>query len=110
MAEPAPAAAWARPLPAWPEKLRHYLRAKNNADDHLRDSGLAYTIVRPGRLTEEPGSGRVRIAERLDKFGEIPREDVAAVLLATLEADNTIHRGFDLIAGDQPLADAIAAL
>lgn len=56
------------------------------------------------------GSGRVQIAERLDSFGEIPREDVAAVLLATLEADNTIRRGFDLIAGDQPLTDAIAAL
>lgn len=95
---------------AGPEKLRHYLRAKKNADDHLRDSDLAYTIVRPGRLTEEPGSGHVQIAERLDSFGEIPREDVAAVLLATLEADNTIRRGFDLIAGDQPLTDAIAAL
>ena len=41
-----------------PEKLQHYLRAKRNADEHLKSSGLNYTIVRPGRLTNDDGNGK----------------------------------------------------
>lgn len=92
------------------EKLRHYLRAKKNADDHLRDSGLAYTIVRPGSLTEDSGTGRVQVAERLDEFGEIPREDVAAALLATLDAANTVGITYDILAGEIPVEQALAGL
>ena len=48
-----------------PDALRHYFEAKGKADDHLRQSGLAYTIVRPGRLTETPPTGKVTLAPRL---------------------------------------------
>ena len=68
-----------------PEKLRHYLWAKHNADEHLKNSGLNYTIVRPGRLTDDDGTGKVAVSARLEGFGKIPRQDVARVLLAVLD-------------------------
>jgi uncharacterized protein YbjT (DUF2867 family) len=86
-----------------------YLRAKAAADEALRASGLDHTIVRPGMLTDDPPSGRVRIAERLER-GEVSRADVAAVLAAVLVAPNAIGREFDLIAGETPVAEAVAAL
>lgn len=93
-----------------PEKLQHYLRAKKAADDHLQDTDLDWTVVKPGRLTEEPGSGRIRAAERLDDYGEIPRADVAAVLAEVLEARNLRRRRIECIGGETPIAEAVAAL
>jgi nucleoside-diphosphate-sugar epimerase len=86
-----------------------YLRAKAAADEALRGSGLDYTIVRPGGLTDAPGTGRVAIAARLER-GEVPRADVAAVLAAVLLAPNAVGREFDLLAGQTPVAQALAAL
>lgn len=86
-----------------------YLRAKAGADEALRASGLDYTIVRPGGLTDDPGTGLVSIAERLDR-GQIPRADVAAVFLACLDQPGTIGKSFDLIGGGTPIAEALAAL
>ena len=86
-----------------------YLRAKAEADRAVAASGLDYTIVRPGRLTDEPGSGRVEVAPRLER-GSIPRADVAAVLLTCLDVENTIGRDFDLLSGETPIKEALAAL
>lgn len=86
-----------------------YLRAKAAADEALRASGLEYTIVRPGSLTDAEPTGRVHVGERLPR-GEISRADVAAVLLACLDARHTIDRSFDVVAGETPIAAAIAAL
>ena len=86
-----------------------YLRAKAAADRALTESGLDYTIVRPGRLTDGSATGRVSIGENLD-FGEISRADVAAVLLACLDQSGTIGRDFDLVAGETPIEEALSAL
>jgi uncharacterized protein YbjT (DUF2867 family) len=83
-----------------------YLRAKAGADEALRASGLKYTVVRPGGLTDDPGTGLVTIAERLDR-GQIPRADVAAVLAACLDDPGTINRSFDLLTGTTPIATAL---
>ncbi|MGN6259013.1 MAG: NAD(P)H-binding protein [Solirubrobacterales bacterium] len=80
---------------------------KAEADRALAASGLAYTIVRPGRLTDDPPTGHVQIGERLER-AEISRADVAAVLAAVLEARNTIGKSFDVVAGELPVARAIA--
>ena len=64
--------------PRGDEVFQTYLRAKVEADEALRRSGLDYTIVRPGRLTNDPGGGHVRLGTRLAR-AEIPRADVAAV-------------------------------
>lgn len=93
-----------------PEKLRHYLRAKRNADEHLKNSGLNYTIVRPGQLTDDDGMGTVAVSARLEEFGKIPRQDVARVLLAVLNSDTTTNRVFDVVSGDTPVPEALAKL
>ncbi|MBA1147987.1 SDR family oxidoreductase [Ectothiorhodospiraceae bacterium WFHF3C12] len=93
-----------------PEKLRHYLEAKREADDHLIASGMPYTIVRPGRLTNEPGTGRVTAAQTLAEYGEIPRADVAHALAVIIDADNTVNREICLIGGDTPVEQAIHAI
>ncbi|MGE2714061.1 NAD(P)H-binding protein [Mycolicibacterium litorale] len=87
-----------------------YLRAKGAADDALRSrSALSTTIVRPGRLTDDAGVGRVRIADSTG-YGAIPREDVAAVLVAVLDEPATGGKTFELVGGDTPVAEAIEAL
>jgi len=83
-----------------------YLQAKWEADEAVRASGLDFTIVRPGGLTDDPGTGLVEIAEKTER-GQIPRADVAAVFLACLDTPSTIGQSFDLIAGDTPIADAL---
>jgi nucleoside-diphosphate-sugar epimerase len=86
-----------------------YLRAKGAADDNVRArNALNSTIVRPGHLINEPGTGRVTIADDTGR-GDIPREDVAAVLLAVLDTPGTAGRTFEVISGDTPIPDAIAA-
>jgi uncharacterized protein YbjT (DUF2867 family) len=85
-----------------------YLRAKKAADDDLAARDLDWTIVRPGRLTDDPGAGRVQVGS-LDR-GEIPRADVAAVLAAVLDTDGTVGAAFDLLAGHQTVEAALAAL
>jgi uncharacterized protein YbjT (DUF2867 family) len=86
-----------------------YLRAKGRADDAVRASGLDATVVRPGGLTNDAGTGRVRLGEKLPR-GQVTRDDVAAVLVAVLDSPSTIGRTADLIGGDMPIAEAVAAL
>ena len=92
------------------EAMRPYQQAKHDADEALAGSSLDWTIVRPGGLTDEPGSGKVAIAETLGRFGQVPREDVALVLLECLGADSTIGKTFEVLEGDVPVREAIAAL
>jgi len=91
------------------EQMRPYLMAKAEADEALASSALDWTIVRPGSLTDDPGTGRVRAAPGLDP-GEVTRDDVAATLVAVLGADNTIGKTFDLLGGDTPIEEAVRAL
>jgi nucleoside-diphosphate-sugar epimerase len=86
--------------------MRVYLEAKRDADLALQDSELRWTIVRPGGLTNDPGTGSVALAPRLP-FGQVTRDDVAAVLYACLSADNTVHGAFDLLNGPDPVETAV---
>ena len=86
-----------------------YLRAKGRADADLAASGLDFTIVRPGRLTDDPGSGRVELGEDVQR-AEIPRDDVAAVLAACLREPGTIGRTFVVVSGETPVDEAVRAL
>jgi uncharacterized protein YbjT (DUF2867 family) len=91
------------------ETFAVYQRAKGQADADLVASGLAYTIVRPGGLTDEPGIGTVTLGEHVER-GEIPRADVAAVVAAVLHAPATAGRTFELVSGQTPIEDAIEML
>jgi uncharacterized protein YbjT (DUF2867 family) len=86
-----------------------YLRAKGAADDNVRvRRALASTIVRPGHLVNDPGTGRVTIANDTGR-GNIPRADVAAVLLAVLDEPSSAGQTFELISGDTPIAEAVTS-
>jgi uncharacterized protein YbjT (DUF2867 family) len=91
------------------EQMRPYIEAKAEADRALQGSGLDYTIVRPGRLTDDPGTGRVRAGEDIG-YGEVPRADVAATLVAVLDGDGTIGKTFVLLSGDTPIEQAVREL
>lgn len=86
-----------------------YLRAKARADRALQDSDLEWTIVRPGRLTDDPGTGKVSLARHVER-GEVPREDVAAVLVAVLDDRRSSGHIFEVVGGDDPVREALAAL
>jgi nucleoside-diphosphate-sugar epimerase len=86
-----------------------YLQAKAQADQAVQASDREWTIVRPGRLTDQPGTGKVRLD--IDPFrGEVTRDDVAAVLDALLQEPRSTRRVLYVNGGDQPVAQALAAL
>jgi uncharacterized protein YbjT (DUF2867 family) len=85
-----------------------YLRAKKAADDDLMARDLDWTVVHPGRLTDDPGTGKVQVG-RLER-GDVPRADVAAVIAAALHDDATIGKDFDLLGGDTPVEEALGGL
>jgi nucleoside-diphosphate-sugar epimerase len=94
----------------WTDEMRPYYEAKAEADKVVSESGLDYTIVRPGGLTDEPGTGRVQIAEQLETGGSVSRDDVAAVIAEVLVADNTIGKAFDLLGGETPIPEAVRSV
>ncbi len=85
-----------------------YLRAKHAADRDLQSRDLDWTIVKPGRLTDDEPTGQVQVGS-LDR-GAIPRADVARTLAEVLTSSNTYRKTFDLLAGETPIAEAVAAL
>jgi uncharacterized protein YbjT (DUF2867 family) len=93
----------------WPEPMLPYYEAKRDADEAVLTSGLTYTIVRPGSLTDDAGTGLVEIGFGLEG-GDIPRDDVAATLFFTLPAVNSYGQAFDVVSGDDPVEDAVLSL
>lgn len=90
--------------------FRVYLQAKGEADADVRArTALQTTILRPGRLTDESGTGRVMLADSTGS-GSVPREDVAAVLAALLDAPGASGQTIELISGAIPIPEAVAAL
>jgi nucleoside-diphosphate-sugar epimerase len=86
-----------------------YLRAKAGADAAVKASDRAWTIVRPGRLTDEPGTGRVRI-DTAPFRGEVSRDDVAEVLAAVLHEPRANHRVLYVNGGEDPVEDVLTHL
>lgn len=86
-----------------------YVRAKKAADDDLRTRDLDWTILRPGRLTDESGIGEVALGPTVPR-GDVPREDVAAVLVALLDEPRTAGMTLELVGGSTPIEEAVAAL
>lgn len=97
------------PPPGTDPVFAAYLRAKGAADADLRArAGLDWTILRPGRLTDDPGTGRVRLAPSTGR-AEVTRDDVAAVLVALLDEPRTAGRTWELVGGSTPIPEAVAA-
>lgn len=93
--------------PSRNKDLQAYLEAKKNADDYLRASGLDYTIVRPGHLTNEEGTGKIQLKKRFENPGKISRADVAKTLVDVLEDGVMQNQFFEIIAGDTSIEKAV---
>ncbi|WP_226354508.1 NAD(P)H-binding protein [Pseudonocardia sp. ICBG601] len=101
----------AEPDPERGEVWAAYLRAKKAAEDAIRaDTRLDATILRPGKLTNDPGTGRVTLAPPPVEYGEVTRDDSAAAVAALLTAPGTAGTTLELRGGDTELGDAVAAL
>ncbi|REE99532.1 NAD(P)H-binding protein [Thermomonospora umbrina] len=98
------------PRPGTDEVWAAYVRAKGEAEDDLRARDLDWLVLRPGRLTDDPGTGRVTLAEPEVGRGDVTRDDVAAVIVALLDAPAVRRRTLDLVNGPVPVAEAVAAL
>jgi uncharacterized protein YbjT (DUF2867 family) len=88
--------------------MRPYLEAKAEADAALSASDLDWTIVRPGALTDDPGTGMVAVGD-LGR-GSVTRDDVAAVLAGCLDEPATVGKTFVLLQGETPIAQALASI
>ncbi len=86
-----------------------YVEAKRGADAALRATQLAWTILRPGGLTDDPGTGLVTLAPEVER-GTIARADVAAVIAACLTNEDSVGRQWELVSGSTPVAEALAVL
>ncbi|RLQ94535.1 SDR family oxidoreductase [Falsibacillus albus] len=92
-----------------PSSFAPYVVAKHYADEWLRGTDLDYTIIHPGALTNENGTGKVKAATKVER-NEIPREDVASVIVACLENDETIGKEFQVVSGEMAVKDAVGSL
>jgi len=91
------------------EVFQIYLRAKAEADEIIRSRDLDWTIVRPGGLTDDPATGNVLVGARTGR-GQIPRDEVAAVVTRLVVDGTGVRSQFELISGDTPVAEALRAL
>jgi uncharacterized protein YbjT (DUF2867 family) len=98
------------PQPGTDEVWAAYITAKTAAEDGLRARDLDWTILRPGRLTDAPATGRIRLAAPPVPRGSIPRADVAAVIAALLDEPGTRHQTLELVGGDTPVAAAVHSI
>lgn len=90
--------------------LKIYTIAKNYADEWLKHrTGLDWTIVHPGILTDGEGTGKIKVGMGQD-INEVPRQDVAEAVLAVLENDSTIHKEFEVLSGDETVKQAIQSV
>lgn len=91
------------------EGFEHYMRVKKAADTYLTESDLDWVVVRPGGLTDGPGSGTVHAGWAVP-YGDVDREDVAAFLAAALHEPRLHHVVVELVGGDTPVDEAVRAL
>jgi uncharacterized protein YbjT (DUF2867 family) len=99
----------APPAPGTDEVWAAYLLAKKAAEDALRATALDWTILRPGALTDDPGTGRVLLAPPPVERGDVTRADTAAVLVALLDTPGTVGKVLELREGDVEIREAVAS-
>jgi uncharacterized protein YbjT (DUF2867 family) len=93
----------------WHEKMLPYFAAKYYADKMLEQSELTYTIIRPGGLLSEPGTGLIAVSADI-RSGTISRDDVAKTIVHSLTEENTYYHSFDLVNGEVAIAEALKLL
>lgn len=95
----------------WSEAMQHYYEAKAAADEYLRKSKLDYTVLMPGRLSNEEGTGKVELENNIELDNRsITRDDVATVILELLDNESSFGKSLELLQGDKPISEAIENL
>ena len=97
------------PRPGTDETFAAYLRAKTEAEEDLRRRDLDWTVLRPGGLTNAPGTGRVQLASSVPR-GQVSRDDVAAVIVGLLSDARGMGQTLELVSGDTPIEQALEQL
>jgi uncharacterized protein YbjT (DUF2867 family) len=87
-----------------------YVKAKKAAEEALRATDLDWTILRPGRLTDDPGTGRVLLAAPPVERADVTRDDTAAVLAALLDSPGSVGKVLELREGEDEVHEAVAAV
>ena len=93
--------------PSISDELKDYLKAKQNADNHLKSSSLNYTIVRPGALTNKGRTGEIKLKEKLENQGSISRADVAQTLVEVLDDNVKKNETFEIVNGEDSISKAV---
>ncbi len=88
-------------------RIQHYLRAKGVADGYLRSTTLDSTILAPGTLLDERGTGRIQASEKLGFHGYLPREDLVDCIIETLRNVFTFDKTIELVSGGDKIKDAM---
>ncbi|WP_404454732.1 SDR family oxidoreductase [Virgibacillus necropolis] len=91
------------------EAMHHYIKMKKEADEYLMGTELDYTIVRPGGLTHDESTSKIKVGETVER-GSIPRADVAKTMIAAIQEPNAYHKAFEMISGDVQIEDALKSL
>ena len=92
------------------DEMGAYLKAKSEADAHIRASDLDWTIVRPGPLTDDAATGRVTVGDDSLERGEITRADVAGVIAAAIDQPATLRKQFVVVGGGTSIVEALKSL
>ncbi|MCX8644830.1 NAD(P)H-binding protein [Bifidobacterium sp. B4081] len=85
--------------------LGDYYAAKNMADQHLIHSGLDYTLIEPGSLTEDEGTGHIEFSH--SGSGKMPIHDVARCLVDCIDTRQSIGHACNILCGDTPIREAL---
>lgn len=93
--------------PEAPSAIQHYYRAKHKADEFLIHSGVPYTLFRPGRLTEEKGSGKIQLSSHIASRGETSRDNLARTITRSLHYPNTENKILEILDGNDPIEEAL---
>lgn len=88
-------------------ELKEYLQAKHNADQYLDSSGVTFSIVRPSSLTNQEGTGKIKLEQKLDEQGKIPRWDVARTLVKSLDTKVAKNQAFEILNGETKIETAV---
>ncbi|WP_077622374.1 SDR family oxidoreductase [Sediminibacillus massiliensis] len=96
-------------IQAAPSSFAPYVAAKHYADEWLKRTDLDYTIIHPGALTNDQGTGQVNAASEVER-GEVSRQDVASVIVASLENKDTVGKEFQVVAGTTPVKEAVKSI
>jgi len=88
-------------------ELKEYLQAKQNADQYLDISGVTFTIVRPGSLNNNGGTGKISLQKKFEEQGEISRQDVARTLVKSLDMDVAKNQAFEILNGETKIEEAV---